>query len=59
MNAIFKAFRCKIGDRIFSNTGNLERNSMTCSEHVKQKYPKNAYELREALLEKLDEINIP
>ena len=59
MNAIFKAFGCKTGDTIFSNTGKLERHLITCNEHVKQKYPKNAYDPREALLEKLDAINIP
>ena len=32
---------------------------VTCSDRVKQIYPKNVYELRERLFEKLDAFNIP
>ena len=32
---------------------------VTCSDRVKQVYPKNVYELRERLFEKLDAFNIP
>ena len=57
--ALFKAFRCTTCDTIFSKTGNLERHLVTCSDRVKHIYPKNVYELRETLFEKLDAFNIP
>ena len=59
INALFKAFRCTTCDTIFSKTGNLKRNSVTCSDRVKHLYPKNIYELRETLFEKLDAFIIP
>ena len=43
----------------FSKTGNLERHLVTCSDRVKNFYPKNVYELRETLFEKLDAFKIP
>ena len=59
INALFKAFRCTTCDTFFSKTGNLERHLVTCSHPVKHIYPKNVYELRETLFEKLDAFNIP
>ena len=59
INALFKAFRCTTCDTFFSKTGNLERHLVTCSDRVKHIYPKNVYELRETLFEKLDSFNIP
>ena len=59
INAFFKAFRCTTCDTFFSKTGNLERHLVTCSDRVKHIYPKNVYELRETLFEKLDAFNIP
>ena len=40
-------------------TGKSERHLITCTERVKQIYPKNVYQLRETLFEKLDSFNIP
>ena len=57
--ALFKAFRCTTCDQFFSKMGNLERHLVTCSDGAKHIYPKNVYELRETLFEKLDAINIP
>ena len=37
----------------------MERHLITCSERVKHIYPKNKYQLRETLFEKLDSFNIP
>ena len=37
----------------------MERHLVTCSERVKHIYPKNVYELRETLFEKLDAFKIP
>ena len=59
MNSPLKSFRCSTCDTIFSQTGNLERHLITCSERVKDIYPKNVYQLRETLFEKLDSFNIP
>ena len=59
MNSFFKSFRCSICDTIFSNTGKSERHLITCRERVKHIYPKNVYQLRETLIEKLDSFNIP
>ena len=58
-NALFKAFRCTTCDTFFSKTGNLDRHLVTCSDGVKDIYPKNVYELRETLFEKLDAFNTP
>ena len=58
INALFKAFRCTTCDTIFSKKGNLERHLVTCSDRIKHIYPKNVYELRKTLFEKLDAFNI-
>ena len=58
INALFKAFQCTTFDTFFSKTGNLDRHLVTCSDRVKHIYPKNVYELRETLFEKLDAFNI-
>ena len=59
LNALFKACQCTTCDTFFSKTGNPERHLVTCSYRVKHIYPKNVYELRETLFEKLDAFNIP
>ena len=59
INTLFKAFRCTTCDTFFSKTGNLERHLVTCSDRVKHIYPKNVYELKETLFEKLEAFNIP
>ena len=58
-NAFFKAFRCTTCDTFISQAGNLERHLVTCSDGVKHIYPKNIYQLRETLFERLDAFNIP
>ena len=58
-NSFLKSFHCSTCDTIFSKTGNLERHLIICSERVKHIYPKNVYQLRETLFEKLDCFNIP
>ena len=59
INALFKTFRYTTCDTFFSKTGNLKRHLVTFSDRVKHIYPKNVYELRETLFEKLDAFNIP
>ena len=59
INVLFKAFRCTTCDTFCSKTVNLERHLVTCSDRFKHIHPKNVYELRERLFEKLDAFNIP
>ena len=58
INALFRTSWCTTCDTCFSNTGNLERHLVTCSDRVKHIYLKNLHELRETLFEKLDAFNI-
>ena len=58
INALFKAFRCPTCDTYFQKTGNLERHLVRCSERVKHIYPRNVYQLRETLFDKLDSFDI-
>ena len=58
IHALFKAFRCPTCDTYFQKTGNLERHLVRCSERVKHLYPKNVYQLRETLCDKLDSFGI-
>ena len=57
-NALFRAFRCPNCYIYFQKTGNLERHLVRCSERVKHIYPKNVYQLRETLFDKLDSFGI-
>ena len=58
IHALFKAFRCPTCDAYFQKTGNLEHHLVRCSEGVKHIYPKNAYQLRETVFDKLDSFDI-
>ena len=57
-NAVFQSFRCPSCDTFFNRTFNLERHLTTCSERVKNVYPKNVYQIRETLLDKLASFGI-
>ena len=57
-NAVFQSFRCPNCDNFFNRTFNLERHSTTCSERVKNVYPKNVYQTQETLFGKLDSFGI-
>ena len=58
IHALFKAFRCPTCDTYFQKAGNLERQLVKFSERVKHIYPKNLYQLRETLFDKLDSFDI-
>ena len=45
INAIFQSFRCPNCDTLFNRTFNLGRDLTTCSERVKNIYPKNVYQV--------------
>ena len=58
VNAVFQSFRCPNCDTFFNKTFNLERHLTTCSERVKNVYPRNVYQFRETLFDKLDSFGI-
>ena len=58
INAIFQAFRCPNCDNFFSRAFNLERHLTTCSERVKNVYPRNVYQIRETLFDKLNSLGV-
>ena len=58
INAIFQSFHCPNCDTFFSKTFNLERHLTTCSERVKNVYPRNVYQIREILFDKLNSFGI-
>ena len=58
IHALFKAFRCPTCVTYFQKTENLECHLVRCSERVKHIYPKNVYQLRETLFNKLDSFDI-
>ena len=49
INAVFQPFRCPNCDTFFSRTFNLEQHLTTCSERVKNIYPRNVYRIRETI----------
>ena len=53
-NAVFQSFRCPNCDSFFNRTFNLGQHLTTCSERVKNIYPKNVYQTQETLFDKLD-----
>ena len=58
INAVFQAFCCPNCDTFFSKAFNLEQNLATCSERVKNVYPRNVYQIRETLFDNLDSFSI-
>ena len=57
-NAVVQASRCPNCDIFFNRTFNLERHLTTCSERVKNVYPRNVHQIRETLFDKLDSFGI-
>ena len=58
INADFQSFRCPNCDTFSNRTFNLERHLTTCSERVKNVYPRNVYQIREILFDKLDSLGM-
>ena len=54
IDALVKAYRFPSCDQLINEAGNLERHLTTCKERNKHIFPKNVYQLRETLFEKLD-----
>ena len=51
---VLQSFRCPNCDTFFNRTLNLERNLSTCSVRVRNVYPKNIYQIKGTLFDKLD-----
>ena len=58
INALFQIFRYPDSHVFFNKTFNLERHLTRCSERVKNVYPRNVYQFRETLFDKLDSFGI-
>ena len=58
IHALCRAFRSPTCDTYFQKPGNLQRHMVRCCERVKHVYPKNAYQLREKLFDRLDSFGI-
>ena len=58
INAVFQSFRCPNCDTFFDRAFNFERHLTTCSDRVKNVYPKNVYQTEETLFDKLDSFGI-
>ena len=54
INAVFQTFSCPNCDIFFNKTFNLEQNLTSCSEKLEKIYPKDVYQIRETLFDKLD-----
>ena len=54
IDALVKVYRFPLCDQLINEAGNLERHLTTCKERNKHFFPKNVYQLRETLFEKLD-----
>ena len=58
INAVSQSFRCPNWVTFFYKTFNLKRQLTTCSERVKNVYPRNVYQFREILFDKLESFGI-
>ena len=59
IDSFFKCFRCPSCDTFFNKTDNVNKHLLRCKDRVKQIYPKNVYEFRETLFEKLEGFSFP
>ena len=58
INVVFQYFRCSNCDTFFNKTFNVERHLTTCNERVKNVYPRNVYQIRKTIFDKLDSFSI-
>ena len=54
INAVFQSFRCPNCDFFSNRTFNLKRPLTACSERVKNIYPRNVFQIREPLFDKVE-----
>ena len=58
INTVFQSFRCPNCDTFSNRTFSSERHFFSCSERLKNVYPRNVYQVRETLFDKLDSFGI-
>ena len=58
INAVFRSSCCPVCDTFFNRMFNVDRRLTTCSERVKNVFPKNVYQTQETLFDKLDSFEI-
>ena len=58
INAVSQSFRCPNCDTFFNRTLNLEQHLTSCSERVKNIYPRNVYQIPATFFDKLDSFGI-
>ena len=56
--AVFQSFCCPNCDTFLNRTFKLEQLLTTCSERVNNIYPRNVYQIRETLFDKLNSFGI-
>ena len=59
ISALLRACHCPSCDQVINRAGNLEQHLPTFKERVERVFPKNVYQLRETLFDKLDWFIIP
>ena len=59
IDSFFKCFRCPSCNTFFKRSEFLNKHLLRCNDRVKHIYPKNVYELRETLFEKLEGFSLP
>ena len=59
IDSFFKCFRCPSCDTFFHKSDHFNQHLLRCKDRVRHIYPKNVYELRETLFEKLEGFNLP
>ena len=59
INALLRACHCPSCDQVINRAGNLEQHLPTFKERVERVFPKNVYQLRGTLFDKLDWFIIP
>ena len=57
IDSFFKCFRCPSCDTFFHKSDHFNQHLLRCKDRVRHFYPKNVYELRETLFEKVSEDN--
>ena len=59
IDAFVKCFRCPSSETFFKRSEFLNKDLLRWKDRVKHIYPKNVYEFRETLFEKLEGLNLP
>ena len=59
INALFKDYPFPSCDEFIKRANHLERNLTTCTERFNHVFPKNVFQLRKTIFDKLDSFNIP